>query len=89
MLIGGPACEGTAYFPTAFSPGSDTINDTFKPVAKNIYSFTMNIFNRWGQLIYTTNNVSQGWDGTFRGEDCPIGVYTFEENYAPSLRNDV
>ena len=89
MLIGGPACEGTAYFPTAFSPGSDTINDTFKPVAKNIYSFTMNIFNRWGQLIYTTNNVSQGWDGTFRGEDCPIGVYTFEATYAPSLRNDV
>jgi len=89
FLYDDPSCEGTVFFPTAFSPGSDNINDTFKPVSKNIYRFKMHVFNRWGQLIYTTQDVSQGWDGTFQGEECPFGVYTFEASYAPSLRNDV
>jgi gliding motility-associated-like protein len=37
----------------------------------------MQIYNRWGSLIYETNNINPGWDGTFNGDSCPDGVYFY------------
>jgi gliding motility-associated-like protein len=87
-LYSDPSCEGTVFFPNAFTPGNDSVNNLFRPVVKNIYSFTMHIYSRWGQLIYTTNDVAAGWNGKLNGADSPIGLYTFEATYAPSLRTD-
>ena len=87
-LFNSPDCEGTIFFPGAFSPNSDTKNDYFRPVVENIFSFTMHIYNRWGQCMYSTQDVAKGWDGNNMGVQCPSGTYSYEATYAPSLRTD-
>ena len=62
----------------AFSPNGDGINDTyFVPVTNlsGVKSFHMDIFDRWGSLVYTSNDATQGWDGTYKGTPQPEGVY--------------
>ncbi len=87
-LYNSPDCEGTIFFPDAFSPNSDLANDTFRPVVENIFNFTMYIYNKWGQLMYSTKEVAKGWDGKYKDAECPTGSYTYEAIYAPSLRID-
>ncbi len=65
------------YLPTAFRPGGNT--PEFKPVYR-FYSgdnYLLQIYNRWGQLIFESNNPEQGWDGKFNGELCPAGAYVW------------
>ena len=88
LLYNSPDCDGTIFFPDAFTPDGNSVNDNFRPVAENIFSFKMNIYNRWGQLVYTAEDVDKGWDGTCMGEQCPSGTYTYVATYAPSLRTD-
>lgn len=61
--------------PTAFSPNNDGHNDVYKVYAAPVREFEMLIFNRWGQLLYQTNNQYQGWDGKFQGKECENGTY--------------
>lgn len=70
---------GKAFVPNAFKPvGSLSGNDTFKPKLKgNIRSYKMQIFNRWGELIFETEDYNEGWDGYYRGELCQQGVYVY------------
>ncbi|NTV84764.1 MAG: T9SS type B sorting domain-containing protein [Bacteroidales bacterium] len=68
--------------PNAFRPGGK--NDTFKAYASSleaINNFTMYIYNRWGQQIYVSNDINQGWDGTIDGKDAPGDVYVWLVNY--------
>ena len=69
------------YMPNAFSPNGDSKNDIFKPVSKNVDKFKMYIYNRWGALIYETNDPSNGWDGKFNGSECSLGVYIWKIVY--------
>jgi len=71
------------YLPNAFTPNGDGLNDKFGPVRKFDYvnKFHMSIYNRWGQLIFDTSNLNQGWDGTFKGEACQAGVYVYRIVY--------
>ncbi len=88
LLYSGPECLGTVYFPNAFSPDGDSLNDVFRPVLQNISSFQMYIFNRWGELIFSTYDSANGWDGTKNGEPCPEGNYSYTATYGLSLRTD-
>ena len=69
------------YTPNAFSPGlDDNINNVFKPViygADEDY-YEMLIFNRDGELIFSSKDINDGWDGTHDGVDCPFGVYVWK-----------
>jgi gliding motility-associated-like protein len=65
------------FYPTAFTPNNDDLNDIFNVYGQFIDEFEMSIFNRWGELMYTTTNISEGWDGTFKGNQMPEGTYTF------------
>ena len=84
----GQECAPMIYFPTAFTPNGDGLNDTFKPVASNIIKFLLEIYNRSGELIFSTTNLMKGWDGTFRGEPCMTGVYVFKSTYQVSTTGD-
>jgi gliding motility-associated-like protein len=68
---------GLLPIPNAFSPNSDGENDTFGLVGslEEITRFTMQIFNRWGALLYETSDPYQPWDGTFQGILCDTGTY--------------
>src|SRR5690606_36009144 len=64
-------------YPTAFTPNADGLNDRFIVHARFVNGFQLSIFNRWGELIYITNDITQGWDGTADGKVMPEGTYTF------------
>jgi gliding motility-associated-like protein len=67
-------------FPTAFSPNGDGRNDVFAPIggSGDIAQYEMQIFNRWGELIYNTYDRARGWNGKQYGVDAPIGVYAYK-----------
>jgi gliding motility-associated-like protein len=66
----------------AFTPNNDGINDRFYPEElKGINNVKLSIFNRWGNLVYESNNNEQGWDGYSKKEPCPDGVYFWNASY--------
>ncbi|UAY52777.1 T9SS type B sorting domain-containing protein [Ferruginibacter albus] len=66
------------YVPTAFTPNGDGLNDVFKPIALGIRSLSsFRIYNRWGAIVFSTNNIGKGWDGTFNGEMQNPGNYVW------------
>ncbi|MGB0862017.1 MAG: gliding motility-associated C-terminal domain-containing protein, partial [Saprospiraceae bacterium] len=70
--------DAEVQIPNLFSPNGDGVNDLFEiryTGLQNAYS--LNLYNRWGQLVFTTNDLSQKWDGTFRGENVTPGVYVY------------
>jgi gliding motility-associated-like protein len=74
-------CTDYLWFPTAFTPNGDGLNDFFRPKGISITKFHMMIYNRWGQLIFETDNIDTGWDGSVRGAICPTGTYTYIATY--------
>lgn len=64
------------YVPRAFSPNNDGTNDLLKPILVGISTFHyFNVYNRWGNLVFTTQDPNQGWDGTFKGVPQPVETY--------------
>jgi len=66
------------YSPNAFSPDGDGINDLFKISGQGMNDFQIEIFNRWGQMVYKSIDLSNGWDGTFKGKNLPTGTYVYK-----------
>jgi gliding motility-associated-like protein len=64
------------FVPDAFSPNSDGINDKVF-VRGSIKEFSFSVFNRWGDVVFRTQNQSTGWDGTFRGKELEVGVFVY------------
>jgi gliding motility-associated-like protein len=69
------------YVPNAFTPDGNSTNADFFAVAANIRDFKMEIFNRWGELIYTGDLQSKSWDGSYKNLPCPDGVYVWKITY--------
>ncbi len=69
------------YVPNAFLPEStDKLFNTFRPVAQNLLKYKMEVFNLWGELLWTSAEIengrpTEGWDGTYLGQNCPAGTY--------------
>ena len=67
-----------ALMPNAFSPNGDGLDDLIKPIFAGIRELHhFNIYNRWGQLVFTTTDLNTGWDGTFNGAEQPMGTYMY------------
>lgn len=66
------------FVPTAFTPNNDGNNDHLYVRGPNISTLTFQVFNRWGELVFETNNINQGWDGTFKGKEAPPAVYAYQ-----------
>jgi gliding motility-associated-like protein len=73
------------FIPNAFTPNDDGLNDVFNVTAISIFNLTgasmtdfeLKIYNRWGSLIFQSNDINKGWDGTFNGKPVPVGVYMY------------
>jgi gliding motility-associated-like protein len=63
--------------PNVFSPNNDGKNDIFYVYGNYISKIELQIFNQWGQHITTITDKSQGWDGKFKGNPQPVGVYMY------------
>lgn len=58
----------TMYIPSAFTPNGDGVNDFFGVKAEGIKTFNLQIFNRWGEVVFESENINNLWDGSFKGE---------------------
>ncbi|MBL7931809.1 MAG: gliding motility-associated C-terminal domain-containing protein, partial [Bacteroidia bacterium] len=66
------------YVPNAFTPNDDDLNEMFMPVTRGVTSCDMQIFNRWGQMVFSTTELGKGWDGTFRGQIAKQDSYVWQ-----------
>ena len=81
--------DADIVFPNAFTPNengsnggyysfNDYSNDIFFPYSSGVIEYKLEIFNRWGELIFETTDVKQGWDGYYRNKICQVGVYIWK-----------
>ncbi|PSK87448.1 gliding motility-associated C-terminal domain-containing protein [Taibaiella chishuiensis] len=93
LRVGGMLCPCNVSVPNAFSPNNDGLNDYFKPVMGLgcvPAQYSLRIYNRWGQLVYKSNNeFDRGWDGrTDNGTPADIGSYFYELRFNTPYRTD-
>jgi gliding motility-associated-like protein len=70
--------ESLLTLPNAFTPGSGA-NNTFKVIKRGLAVLNhFRIYNRWGEVVFETNDIDAGWDGTYKGVPQPFGVYVYE-----------
>lgn len=68
--------DASLQVPTSFSPNNDNLNDIFSPKGvRFVQSYKLRIYNRWGNLLFETDNPGLGWDGTYGGAPVPAGQY--------------
>lgn len=70
-------CNVYLDVPSAFSPNNDGLNDILYAVGTNVENIHFIIFNRWGQKVFESNNLEQGWDGTFEGQNLNTAVFVY------------
>ncbi len=66
------------YIPNTFTPNGDGVNDYFMPIMKSVVSVDFTIFNRWGEVIYSSRELRPRWDGTFNGVESTNDIYTYK-----------
>ena len=71
--------EVLIYAPNSFTPDDDEHNQTWRVFMEGIdvYDFELLIFNRWGEVVWQSNNIEVGWDGTYGGKVAPADTYTW------------
>jgi gliding motility-associated-like protein len=76
------ACDDCFWAPNAFTPNADSKNDRFGVVPNCLMNkANFRIFDRWGNEMFSTSDLSQKWDGSFNGEPMPLGTYYFMVEY--------
>jgi gliding motility-associated-like protein len=75
-----PECDSTVQLgiPNAFSPNGDGTNDTFKPVGKNFILESIQVFDRWGELVFDKKDADAAWDGSYKGKPAASDVYIYK-----------
>jgi gliding motility-associated-like protein len=67
-----------AFVPTIFSPNGDGLNDEWVIFGSCIEDLNLRVFDRWGELIFTSTSQAQPWDGTYKNQTVPLGNYTYQ-----------
>ncbi|PSK88131.1 gliding motility-associated C-terminal domain-containing protein [Taibaiella chishuiensis] len=82
-------CDCVPLLPNAFSPNNDGLNDVFGAIVNGscpISRYSLQIYNRWGELVYSTVNHKNSWDGTTKGQPADPGTYTYQLNFESGSR---
>jgi hypothetical protein len=76
------------FIPTAFTPNGDGNNDNFRPKANcKTEKYELVIYNRWGQVVFTTRSQYNFWDGKLKNKDAPVGSYIYMLKYKFPLQD--
>ena len=70
--------EMRIFVPNTFTPNGDGLNETFGAKGEGIGWFDMQIYDRWGNLVFRTSNINQQWDGTLNKQKAPEGAYVYK-----------
>jgi gliding motility-associated-like protein len=71
----------TFFIPNAFTPNGGIENEFFTAYGNMVSDFKMSIFDRWGELMFKTESIEMGWDGTYGGKPCKQDVYVYKITY--------
>ncbi len=97
VVVNAAGCTDTAYvevvirpeylfwIPNAFTPNGNGLNDVFKPKLLGVHNYSFLIFDRWGEKIFETTNLEDGWNGFYKGKLCTNDVFVYKINF----RDDV
>lgn len=78
-------CNCDFYIPNAFTPNDDGLNDLFSAKFDcDISDFSMSIYNRWGELIFSTTNPLQAWNAKINNKSVPSDIYAYQVIYTPT-----
>lgn len=72
-----PCNKENIYIPNAFSPNGDEVNDKFLVRSNILKNMHLEIYDRWGHKLFETDNISDGWDGTYKGQLSPVEAYGY------------
>jgi gliding motility-associated-like protein len=76
--------------PNAFSPNADGVNDTFAPVTNcQLTDYRLQIFNRWGNIIFFTDDQDASWNGEVKNQPAPVGRYSYRLTFRVLVNNEV
>ncbi|MGN6567264.1 MAG: gliding motility-associated C-terminal domain-containing protein [Flavipsychrobacter sp.] len=91
ITVSGQLCDCAIEIPSAFSPNGDGRNDMFRPIIQpgcEIRRYKMEVYNRWGQMIYQSYRPQDGWNGTFNGVPQEIGAYQYIIRFAAGTKEN-
>ena len=83
------------FFPNAINPSSSfEVNKKFKVLGpiQSIAEYNLMVFDRWGKMLFTTDDVTEGWDATYKGAEVPAGVYAYKavmKSFASDIKEAV
>ncbi|MFN8300294.1 MAG: gliding motility-associated C-terminal domain-containing protein [Chitinophagales bacterium] len=83
-------CNYTVYvkngllLPTAFTPNGDGVNDVFRILNTNIKLLNFSIYNRWGEMVFSTTDITEGWDGVYKDVPQPMSTFVWTCEYVIS-----
>jgi gliding motility-associated-like protein len=65
------------FVPNSFTPNGDGVNDTFQPKGRGVAKYSLWVYNRWGNIIFKTEDFEKGWDGLVSGSSSSDDVFTW------------
>ena len=82
QVIGKGRCQIGIHFPNAFTPNGDGKNETFKPILSgSLDAYHLAIFNRYGEIVFETNDPNKGWDGRYKNTSGPTSTFVWYATY--------
>jgi gliding motility-associated-like protein len=82
MIVKVEGCPDlTIYVPNSFTPNNDNLNETFGAYGFGVDKFNLTIFNRWGELIFESDDINKQWNGTYKGQICQEDIYVYHIIY--------
>ena len=81
-------CNCNVFLPTAFTPNGDGQNDTYHPLIENgcnVSNYHFYVFNRWGEVVFSSSNITDRWDGRLNGAQAEMGTYMYVLEYDSGL----
>ena len=84
VINGSDGASGFCFIPNVMTPDGDGVNDMFLIGCLSEFpAASVKIFNRWGDIVYATNNYANDWNGTYEGKPLPAGTYYYYLKLAP------
>ncbi|MGX5858574.1 T9SS type B sorting domain-containing protein [Dyadobacter jiangsuensis] len=77
------------FVPDAFTPNGDGYNDILEAKSEQLQSFNMSVMNRWGVVVFHSDDIAKGWDGTFEGTNAPVGYYYYKMTFVDDINQTV